>query len=218
MASFDAYIFDMDGTLLDTLPDLAFLTNKALESVGFPTHDEETIRSFVGGGAAALIAKATPADADEGIREHVLQTWRQMYPVYGTAKTVPFDGIPEALDELRAMGKKLGVLTNKFDAAAQLVADTHFPGKFDQVVGESPRTPRKPDPTALLRMIDELGTTPERVVFVGDTPADVQVAHNAGAFAVVMDWGYAQKSFYEDCPGDVVFSTTEQLMEFARSH
>lgn len=187
---FDAYIFDLDGTLLDTLPDLVNLTNMVLREHGMPEHTSEEVNSYVGNGARSLLQRAAlPGTPDDELDE-ILARWKALYPEHGHAFTHPYDGMPETLDSLKRRGAKLGVLSNKFDAATRSVIAEHFPGVFDIVRGESPDTPRKPDPTGLLRMIADLGTVPERVAYVGDSGGDMTVAINAGATPVGVSWGY----------------------------
>lgn len=212
---FDTYVFDMDGTLVDSLPDLVVLTNMALESVGYPTHTVEEVKSYVGNGAEMLVRRACPAGADPDIVDHVLATWRQLYPVYGLSNTTPFPGMVEAVTQLKAQGKKVAVVSNKFQAALQKVTEHYYPGLFDVVVGESPSTPRKPDPRGLLRAIEEVGSVPERAVFVGDTHTDLETAENAGVVSIIMDWGYDTPSFYSTCRADKVISSAQELLDFA---
>ena len=214
----DTYIFDMDGTLVDSLPDLTVVTNMALESVGFPTHTEDEVRSFVGNGAEILVRRACPADADSDIVDHVLATWRQLYPVYGLSKTDPFPGMVEAVRTLKEQGKGVGVVSNKFDAALKKVAERYYPGLFDVAVGESKVTPRKPDPTGLLKAISDLGSVPERTVFVGDTHTDLETARNAGVRCIILSWGYERGDFYETCEADAVMSSAQELLQFAQEN
>lgn len=187
--TFDTFIYDLDGTLLNTLPDLVVLTNRALQEAGFPQHTEAEILSYVGNGARALINQAVPQDATDEGKEFALARWKALYPEYGYTYTLPYDGMPEALDALKRGGAHLGALSNKFDAATREVIARYLPGTFDAVHGECAEIPRKPDPTGLLRTIRELGSAPERTVYVGDSAGDMVVAHNAGCFALGVNWG-----------------------------
>ena len=187
---YDAYIFDLDGTLLDTLPDLVNLTNMVLRRFGMPEHTSDEVNSYVGYGARSLLQRAATADASDEVVDAMLAQWKDLYLEHGHAFTHPYAGMPEALDELKRRGAKLGVLSNKFDAATCRVIAEHFPGVFDIVRGESPETPRKPDPTGLLRMMDDLGVAPDRVAYVGDSGGDMKVALRAGAVPVGVSWGY----------------------------
>ena len=187
---FNAYIFDLDGTLLNTLPDLVRLTNMVLEERGWPVRTREEILSFVGNGGRVLLGRAAPSSAEASEIDDAFIRWKELYPTYGHALTKPYDGIPELLARLRAKGARLGVLSNKFDGATKQVIGEHFPKTFDIVRGESADTPRKPDPTGLLRMIDELGATIETAVLVGDSTTDIATANAAGVASIGVSWGY----------------------------
>lgn len=187
---FDTFIFDLDGTLLDTLPDLVVLTNEALALEGYPPRTRDEIHSYVGNGVRALMYQAVPEGTDEPAAERAMERWKELYPTYANDLTVPYPGIREMLDELRARGCGLGVLSNKFDAGVHQIMDQCLPGIFAVMHGECDEIPRKPDPTGLLRTIRELDSTPDRTVYVGDSPGDVRTARNAGTYAVAVTWGY----------------------------
>lgn len=187
---FEGYIFDLDGTLLDTLPDLVRLTNLVLTEHGWPERTRGEVLSFVGDGGRTLLGRAAPAGTAAIEIDRAFERWRELYPVYGHAQTKPYDGIPELLSHLKASGVKLGVLSNKFDNAVRDVIAEHFPQVFDLARGECAEIPRKPDPTGLLRMMGELDLKANQVAYVGDSTTDVAVAHNANAFSIAVTWGY----------------------------
>ena len=208
-----AVIFDLDGTLLDTLPDLVVLTNAVLERQGLPTHTRDEVLSYVGGGARVLFQRALPADATPEQLERSLELWHELYFECGIALTQPYEGMPEALAALRKQGCKLGVLSNKFDAAAREVIERFFPGVFDAVCGEGPDTPRKPDPTGLLRMLGELGVEPCDCAYVGDSASDMTVAHAAGCgVAVGAAWGYQSAEALRAAGADVLINEPMDLV------
>ena len=159
-----AFVFDMDGTVLHTLPDPTAVTNLALERMGFPLHTADEVLTYVGNGAERLVGQACPPDASPEERQQTLKVWQAIYLECGDRYTAPFPGILEALRDLRACGMKTAVLSNKFDAAVHELADHYFPGLLDAARGEIPPTPRKPDPTMLLEMLDEMGVSPEEAV------------------------------------------------------
>lgn len=185
-----AFVFDMDGTILHTLPDLTVVTNKALAQMGYPLRTEHEVLTFVGNGAARLVGQACPSQATDEERQRTLELWQRIYLECGDNLTAPFPGTVDVLRELRARGAKTAVLSNKFDAAVRELSDHYFPGLFDVSRGEIPPIPRKPDPTALLQVIQELGATPADTVYVGDTSVDAEVARNAGTKIVGVSWGY----------------------------
>ncbi len=188
--AYSAYIFDLDGTLLDTLPDLVRLTNMVMEQRGWPQHTRDEILSYVGDGGRVLVRRAAPASVGQSEADEAYELWRSLYPEYGHALTKPYPGMVELLDRLKARGAKLGVLSNKFDAAVKAVIGEHFPGTFDVACGECEEIPRKPDPRGLLRMMDQLDVDPDQVVYIGDSGTDMSVAVAAGALPVGVSWGY----------------------------
>lgn len=190
---FDAYIFDLDGTLLDTLPDLVLLTNMALDQVGLPSRTEAEIRSYVGNGIKALMLQAVPVGTDDKTAALAIDLWMDLYPVYGTGLTRPYEGIDQMLDLLKSQGKKLAVLSNKFDAGTKHLIEQFFPNIFDVVYGVGKGIPRKPDPVGLMRVIKELGCSVEDALYVGDSPGDMITARRAGCADLCVSWGYHAK-------------------------
>lgn len=185
-----AFVFDMDGTILHSLPDLAIATNEALTQMGFPTHTQDEIVAFVGNGAERLIDQSCPPYATAAERKETLELWRSIYISSSYENTAPFPGIIEVLESLRRLGMRTAVLSNKFDAGVQVLSERFFPGLFDISRGEIAPIPRKPDPTSLFMVMEELGVSAQETVYVGDTNVDVQVARAAGVMAVGVSWGY----------------------------
>lgn len=213
--TFDTLVFDLDGTLLDTLPDLVVLTNEALNEQGFPSRTTDEIHSFVGNGARALIYQAVPADATPDQVETTMARWKELYPVIGNKLTKPYPHMEETLAELARRGVNLGVLSNKFDQGVHDVIDAYLPGTFAVMYGERTDIPRKPDPTGLLRSILELGSVPERTAYVGDSPGDVAVARNAGTYAIGVAWGYHDAEALRAAGADAVIEDARELLQFA---
>ena len=213
LMTFDAYLFDLDGTLLDTLPDLTALTNEVLEEWGMPAHTAEEISSYVGGGPRVLVKRAVPPDTPDDVVDALMARWKELYPERGHEFTKPYAGVPETLDALKARGARLGVLSNKFDAATQLVIAEHFPGVFDIVRGEGPDIPRKPDPTGLTWMMAQLGIDAGRAVYVGDTGPDMTVARSAGAVPVGVSWGYRSVEVLREYGAQIIINAAEELLD-----
>ena len=210
---FDTFVFDLDGTLLDTLPDPVVLTNAVLRECGFPERTSAEVLSYVGNGVKALMYQAVPQDADEEAVEAAMGRWKELYPQYGYRLTKAYEGIPETVAELKRRGARLGVLSNKFDAGVQEVVGAYLPGLFAVAHGESADIPRKPDPTGLLRTIEELGSAPERTVYVGDSTGDVAVARNAGTYAVGVTWGYHGAERLRAAAADLVIDDPRALLD-----
>lgn len=210
--TYAAYIFDLDGTLLNTLPDLVRLTNMVLEQHGWPQRTQDEILSYVGDGGRMLLRRAAPAQAADDEVDQAFVRWQELYPTFGHALTEPYADMPETLAQLKAQGAKLGVLSNKFDEAAREVIARHFPGTFDIVRGECAEIPRKPDPRGLQRMIELLGVVPQQVAYVGDSGTDMNVAVKAGAFPVGVSWGYRPLCELEGAGAQAVIDSPRDLL------
>ncbi len=214
---FDAVVFDLDGTLLDTLPDLVVLTNMALREAGYPERTTAEIRSYVGNGIRALMYQAVPERTGEQAADRAMSRWKALFPSYGDDLTKPYPDIVEMLKGLRALGCKLAVLSNKFDEGTQQIIGKRLPGLFDVVHGECAAFPRKPDPTGLLQTITELGCEVNRTAYVGDSPGDVRTSRNAGTYAVGVTWGYHDARDFESegAVPDTMISSPLELVAMA---
>lgn len=212
--TFDAFVFDLDGTLLDTLPDLVAVTNEVLASFELPTHSRNEILAMVGNGLRSLISQAVPQDLPQDEVERILACWKKAYDEHGQTHTSIYDGMMEALLELKRRGKKLAVFSNKFDGGVKAVMSHFMPGFMDFELGEGP-VPRKPDPEGLFLIADKLEVAPQRIAFVGDSAdTDMQVAHNAGSFALGVSWGYQPVERLRKT-ADAIIDHPSQLLDFA---
>lgn len=188
----EGIIFDLDGTLLDTLEDLADSMNEVLEGLGFPIYGLEAYKFFVGEGLEVLARRVLPEDRrTPEIMAQCLGKMRETYGHRWRLKTRPYPGIPELLDSLRPRGLKLAVLSNKADdftqiMVAELLSDWHF----DRVLGARSDHPKKPDPAGALEIAAALQTSPSRFLYLGDTPIDMQTASAAGMFPIGVLWGF----------------------------
>lgn len=214
--NFDAYIFDLDGTLLNTLPDLVNLTNMVLSEWKMPEHTTPEVNSYVGNGALVLLQRAAVAGTPDEVIDAMLARWKELYPAYGHKLTKPYEGMPEALATLKERGAALGVLSNKFDAAAQSVIGEHFPGVFDIVRGECEEIPRKPDPAGLRWMMGKLGVAPARLAYVGDSGTDMAVALAAGAFPLGVTWGYRSEEELRNAGARALAHAPEELLHLGQ--
>lgn len=212
--TFDAFVFDLDGTLLDTLPDLVSVTNETLRHFGHPEHTRDEILAMVGNGLRSLISQAVPAGLSADELERELAYWKAAYDSCGHAHTALYPGMMEALEELKARGKKLAVLSNKFDGGVKDVMNHFMPGFMDFELGEGP-VPRKPDPAGLLLVAKTLGVDPGRIAYVGDSAdTDMLAAHNAGSFAIGVTWGYQPTERLRET-ADALIDSPAQLLDFA---
>lgn len=213
--SFDTFIFDLDGTILDTLPDLVVVTNEALREQGFPERTHDEVLSFVGNGLVALMCQAVPENTPKDIADQAVACWKRFNLEYDNHLTAPYPHVPETLAELRRRGCKLGVLSNKFDGGVRKIIAQCLPGLFDVEHGECEEIPRKPNPAGLLRTIEELGSTPERTAYLGDSPNDILVAHRAGACGIGVSWGYHTAQEMRDAGSDIMLESFSDLLKYA---
>ena len=212
-----AVIFDLDGTLLNTLGDLRAATNHALEVRGLPPHSMEEIRQFIGNGIRLLICRAMPEGTPEAEIDAALDDFKAYYAAHIHDRTVPYDGIPQLLTALRKRGIQVAVLSNKIDSASQELIEYFFPGKTDVVFGEHVGVPRKPDPTSCRMVMQQLGVQPEQVLYVGDSGTDMQTAKNAGLYAVGVTWGFRSKEVLLKYGADVLVHRPEQFLHILDS-
>lgn len=211
---FDTFIFDLDGTLLDTLPDLVTMTNMTLAHFGWPERTRDEVLSFVGNGAKALMVKAVPAGLSDEQVESALAHWKSLYAEHGHTLTAPYPHVMDVLAELRRRGCKTAILSNKFDAGVKDVEARYFPGLFDMALGEGP-VPRKPDPAGLLRVMAKLGADPARVAYFGDSAGDMATARAADVFAVGVTWGYQPREALVEAGADALLDSADQILQFA---
>jgi len=189
---YPAAMFDLDGTLLDTLDDLADSMNRALEAMGFPPHPVDAYRYIVGSGVREMARRSLPEDArDDETIDALAELKQQEYTRNWADKTRPYDGVPEMLDALRAGGIRMAVLSNKPDGFTRLAVEKLLPDwDFDVVRGAADGTPHKPDPTSALEIVEAFGLQPADVFYVGDTDVDMQTAVRAGMFPAGVLWGF----------------------------
>ena len=211
---YDLVIFDLDGTILDTLNDLANAVNYALAAHGHPVRTLEEIRQFVGNGVANLISRSVPEGTDEAERASVLADFKARYREHMNDATRPYPGIPELLAALRSAGVKVGVNSNKFDAALQNLCRIHFDGLYDLAAGECETTPKKPDPTAAQRIMAELRVSLNRSIYIGDSAVDLETAKNAGMDSAWVSWGFRRREEMQGCEAVNTFDSVEELKAF----
>jgi phosphoglycolate phosphatase len=207
-----AVVFDLDGTLLNTLEDLADASNTVLAALGHPIHPAESYKQFVGDGVAALVRRALPAAAQEDFAR-ALEMMREEYETHLHLKTRPYPGIPELLDELAARAVPMAVLSNKPDKFCQMTMQDFFGDwTWAAVVGESARYPRKPDPAGAKAIADRLGIAPGEFLFVGDSPMDMQCALGAGMTPVGATWGFRERDTLAAAGGKVFIDEPGELL------
>jgi phosphoglycolate phosphatase len=216
-ARFHAIIFDLDGTLLDTLADIAFSANAVLEELGLPGHGEGDYRQFVGEGVARLFEKALPAErrSRETI-ERCVEGFGMTYGANWNVRTRPYEGIPELLDALTAKKTPMAVLSNKPQEFTVRCVEHYFSAwKFTAVFGQRDGVPRKPDPAGALEIVERLRLPREQVAYLGDSSIDMQTAQNAGLFGIGASWGFRSvEELRAARASDIVAKPQELLRHF----
>jgi phosphoglycolate phosphatase len=211
---FKGVIFDLDGTLVNSLEDIADAMNSVLKSCNYPIHSYEAYKKFIGSGIKSLVSKALPKNVTN---EKLVDTcFNSMIEIYGancTQKTKPYNGIIVLLNQLILRNIKLGVLSNKTDEFTKKIVASIFPNYFEYVVGLSDKTPKKPNPFGVLEISKNLGIKPEELIFVGDTEIDMLTANNAKMYAVGVSWGFRSKEKLISAGAKTIISNPLDLLQ-----
>lgn len=204
---FSTVVFDLDGTILNTIEDLAGAGNAVCERHEWPTFSVDEYKRKVGNGMAKLVARFMPeglADSDPALYEKVLAEFRAYYGAHKEDHTAPYPGIPELLDDLAHAGVQMGVLTNKDHVSAQPLLKQHFGDRFAYVQGKQDAYPAKPEAPATLHVLEMLGADPAHTLYVGDSDVDVYTGHNAGLKACGVLWGFRDRAELEGAGADFI--------------
>jgi len=212
MRQYDTYIFDLDGTLLDTLGDLAASVNHALRSCGMPGHTLDDICWFVGNGVRLLMERSVPGGAGNPRFGEAFDIFRRHYMEHSLDTTKPYPGIPEMLAELRRRGKRTAVVSNKFCAATQELCRKFFGEYVEVAIGEREDIRRKPAPDTVFEALRRLGVPKDNAVYIGDSDVDIATAANSGLPCISVLWGFRDRKFLAEhgaetfisCPGELI--------------
>ena len=189
--SYKAVIFDLDGTILDTLQDLANSVNHALRTHGYPERTVDEVRRFIGNGIRVLMRRSCPAGISEEAQEAALATFRVHYDAHCKDFTAPYDGIRELLNALREQGIRTAVVSNKIEPAVIVLCDEHFPGQFEYMVGNRPDLAPKPAPDSVNEVIEKMGLERKDIV-------DIQTSDNAGLDCIGVEWGFRDGAYLRE--------------------
>ncbi len=214
-----AAIFDMDGTLVNSIADIADGVNEMLEHYKFPPHTLDEIRQMVGNGARKLIERAIPAEkaADKNFVREALDYYNGCYAKRLTVKTCPYDGIPEMLKILQSKKIPLAVCTNKQKFAADEMITKIFPEiHFAEIVGDEHGKPKKPDPTRASDIAKKIGVRPEEVAYFGDTAVDMETAHNAGFLSIGVTWGFRPESELVESNAEIIIHNPLEIFDMIK--
>ena len=210
-------IFDMDGTILNTLDDMTDSLNEILSQYKLPLHTLDEVRFMVGNGIPKLIERAIPDGRSNPQFEKILADFISYYEEHCAIKTAPYDGLVDCIKTLRTAGIKIAVNTNKVEPAAIALCDDYFPGLFDIISGSRPGMPPKPAPDGIYEILKRAGmdgkSEGQRAVFIGDSDVDMQTGMNAGLDVIGVDWGFRGKAFLEEHGARTIVMTAGELAE-----
>lgn len=212
MNKINTVIFDMDGTILDTLDDLTDSVNYVLEKFGIPTRTKEEYRLFFGNGIKYALRCAVPSDVSDDVIDEMFPIFKEYYDLHCLDKTKPYDGILELMKELKSQGYKMAIVSNKIDSAVKELNERFFAEYVSVAIGEKPGIKRKPAPDTVLAALAELGSSKEEAIYIGDSEVDFQTAQNSGLPCISVLWGFRDKDFliengattFADTPADVL--------------
>lgn len=204
-------VFDMDGTILNTLQDLADSINFALKENGFPERTIEEVRLFVGNGLTKLVERAVPKNASDEEKEKVLESFNRFYPEHCYVHTKPYDGILELLQKLKSNGMKIAVNSNKPDYGVKELCKKYFDGVFDAEVGIKDGMKTKPSPDAVNKILVLLKCEKQDAVYIGDSDVDIMTAKNAGIKSISVDWGFRTKDFLQKNGAEKIVENADEL-------
>lgn len=210
-------VFDLDGTLLNTLEDLADSTNYALRQYGFAERTLEEIRAFVGNGVRKLIERALPEGAENPLFNSVFSCFKSYYVDHCMEKTGLYAGIPEMLHELKSAGYHLAIVSNKLQSGVDELYEHYFSDTVEVAVGERPELNRKPAPDMVLLALETLGVSTDEAVYVGDSDVDVATARNSGLPCISVLWGFRDKEFLVQHGAHCFAQTPEEICRIIKS-
>jgi len=212
MKDYRTYIFDLDGTLLDTLKDLAASTNYALSSYGMPERSIEEVRQFVGNGIRKLIERAVPAGTEAPLSDKIFSAFRKHYLDHDLVTTKPYQGIEETLRELKKRGKHLAIVSNKIYTATQELVHHFFPDTINVAIGEKEGIRRKPAPDTVNEALRQLGISSRGAVYIGDSDVDIMTARNCGIPCISVLWGFRDREFLMEHGAETFISSPKELL------
>ena len=209
-----AIIFDLDGTLLDTLEDLKNGVNAALREYHLPQRTLEEVRRFVGNGVRNLMIQAVPGGEEHPKFEEILAFFQGYYKAHCKEYTGPYQGISKVLKELDDKGILMAIVSNKFDPAVKELNEEHFGRYIKVAIGETLNVARKPAPDMVYQALDILGVEKSQAVYIGDSEVDIQTAKNAGLFCIAVTWGFRDEELLRECGAESIVHTPEEMLGF----
>lgn len=212
MSKYKVAVFDMDGTVLDTLADMHACVNHILSSYGCPTRTYDEVRSFVGNGIGPLLARSFPADYKKDDKK-VFGEFMDYYREHCVDKTKPYDGITKLLSDLKDSGVKIAIVSNKPHLAVNQLAERFFSGLYDVAVGEIEGLAKKPAPDEVFYALDQLGENKTAAVYIGDSDVDLMTAKNSGLDCISVSWGFKTKEFLMSLGAKTIVDEPSEALE-----
>lgn len=209
--NYDTVLFDLDGTLLDTLEDMWLSVNHVMSQLGFPERTLDEVRRFVGNGIRMLIRRATPEEADEVVLEQALSMYREYYDDHCLVRTRPYEGILRMLQDLKDAGCQTAIVTNKNAEATEKIHAHYFTGLIPVAIGQTDAIPKKPDPSMVQLALHQLERPGRRVVYIGDSDVDIQTAANSGLDCISCTWGFRSRAFLLEHGATALADTPEDI-------
>lgn len=211
----DTVVFDLDGTLLNTLEDLKNSVNYALSQFGYPEHTLEEVRTYVGNGMVLLMQRALPGGKDDPNFEEAFALFKKHYSIHCNDITKPYDGIMELIGELKKRNFKVAIVSNKGDFAVKELNEIYFKDLIPVAIGEkeSEGIRKKPAPDTVFEALRQIGSTPETSVYVGDSEVDIETAANSGMDAILCEWGFRDRDFLIGRGAKVLVKKPSEILE-----
>jgi phosphoglycolate phosphatase len=217
MPKYKVAVFDMDGTILNTLDDMTVACNHTLSAMGMPLRTMDEIRMFVGNGIPKLVERIAPAGTDEATLKKMLEIFMEFYSAHSMDKTGPYAGVPELLKKLKDNGIKLACVSNKADAAMRKLCDEFFNGLFDDAEGERAGVNKKPAPDMVWAALEKIGAEKKDAVYIGDSNVDYETAVNSEIDCISVSWGFRSREFLENLGSKFIVDTPEEVFDVIMS-
>lgn len=210
---YKAVIFDLDGTLLDTLEDLKNSVNYALGVCGYPSRTKDEVRSFVGNGIRKLMIRSVPDGENDPKLEEAFSAFKEHYAGHCCVETCPYEGIMPMLEKMKSMGLKTAIVSNKADFAVKELAADFFKDYISAAIGEREGVARKPSPDSVFAALSEIGEAAENAVYVGDSEVDIKTAVNAGMPCISVSWGFKGREFLEKNGASAIIDSPDEIFD-----
>lgn len=213
---YELIVFDLDGTILNTLEDLADSLNAVFIELGYPERTIEEVRNFVGNGVLKLIERAVPVNTSEEDILNAFNCFSKYYQTHCAIKTKPYEGIIEVIQELKKQGCKIAVASNKIHSAVVSLCNEYFKGLIDIAIGDEPIRPKKPNPDMVEYVLQKLNISKTKTVYIGDSDVDILTAKNVGIDGIAVDWGFRTRDFLIQHKAKKIASNPKEILQLLK--